>query len=410
MAKRLCVTMEGKKNRLVAEASRGHDECIEILMKKKKPAERYLSRALMAAVRADEIKGVKALTKWKADVNASHGDVKHKTTPVIHAIEEGYHDVLKALLDAGADVNNALPNGMVALRKAVEKGCHESVKLILEYGADVNQTFTNGYTPLETAVDRRCCETVKTLLDGGAHVNRTFLNGRTLLKTVVGRGHPELVKILLDSGAHVKEDDRWTMLSSARNRLDVLNVLLDGGLNVNTRRPRYEDTGQPDDESTLLMLVTEESNIECIRLLMKKNCEINRRDSEGFNALTKYITYVNTIKKKIVMLLFAAGEQIVKVPREKPVKTPEYLENIDDDTDLKAMCRKTIRKHLMNINLHGNLFDRTARLGLPTLLCDFLVYDELLEDKNTSETAMTIDTYRFKPRESTEILDMPIFF
>ena len=64
----------------------------------------------------------------------------------------------------------------------------------------------------------------------------------------------------------------------------------------------------------------------------------------------------------------------------------------------------------MNINPRGNLFDRIARLGLPTLLCDFLVYDELLEDKNTGETAMTIDTYRFEPKESTEILDMPIFF
>ena len=288
MAKGLCATFDGeeyRKYRLVEEAREGHIKCIKTLMKKKKPAKRYLSRALLAAVRARKIEGVRALMS-EADVNLPYDG----TIPVNDAIDGGNQEILKKLVvDAGADVNNAFPDGMTPLRKAVEKGCHESVKLILEYGADENQTFTNGYTPLETAVDRRCCDTVKTLLDGGADVNQTFLKGRTLLKTVVGRGHPELAKILLDSEAHVEEDDRWTMLSSARKRLDVLNVLLDGGLNVNTRRPRYEDTGQPDDESTLLMLVTQESNVECIRLLVKKNCEINRRDSEGFNALTKYI-------------------------------------------------------------------------------------------------------------------------
>ena len=144
MVRRLCVTLAGKKDRLVAEASRGHDKCIEILMKKKKPAKKYLSRALMAAVRADEVKGVKALKKWNADVNAPLSG----TTPVIHAVEEGFDEVLKALLDAGADVKKAAEYGMTPFRIAVEKGCHESVKLLLEKGANVNHTFTNGDTPL----------------------------------------------------------------------------------------------------------------------------------------------------------------------------------------------------------------------------------------------------------------------
>ena len=190
-----------------------------------------------------------------------------------------------------------------------------------------------------------------------------------------------------------EEEDRWAVLSSARKRPDLLNALLDGGLDVNTRHPG--------DESTLLRLVTQESNIECIRLFLKKNCEINRRDSEGFNALTKYIKYTKPIKKEIVMLLFAAGEQIVKIPRKRSVKTPECLENIDRDINLRAMCRKKIRKHLMDINPHGNLFDRIARLVFPfrseckskskresetLLLREFLLYKVSLENKHNSKT------------------------
>ena len=103
---------------------------------------------------------------------------------------------------------------------------------------------------------RGCSFTVADL--GGAGGGRT---GYTPLQTAVDGGYPELDKTLA-------EEDRWDVLSSIRNRLDVLNAMPDGGLDINTRRSG--------DKSTPLMVATQESNIEGIRFLLKKNCEINR--------------------------------------------------------------------------------------------------------------------------------------
>ena len=45
------------------------------------------------------------------------------------------------------------------------------------------------------------------------------------------------------------------------------------------------------------------------------------------------------------------------------------------------MCREAIRKHLIDVRPHINLFERVPWLGLPQLLQSYLLYDlELKED------------------------------
>ena len=376
MGERLCDTMRGKPNRLVEEATKGHDKCIEILMKRRKHDKKYLSKALMAAVRRREIKSVETLARLGADVNAPHDGA----TPMEEAVNEGYYNVCKELVKAGASVNQTFNSGETPLKRAVGKGYHRTVKVLLESGADVSQTFTNGTTLLRLAVDK---------------------------------GYRETLKVLLESRIDLKRENGWYLLSSTRRRLGVLNVLLDGGLDVNTR----SHLG-----STLLMVVVEETNTPCIRFLLKRNCEINRMDPDGFNALMNHIGCATKVRRRIVMLLFAAGEQIVpgawKMSSKRDIKIPRCVEKCNLDNDLKAACRETIRKHLMNINPHGNLFDRTARLGLPSLLRDFLLYHVSLENREHSGIVMAINKTRTtkpvrkktqKTTKPVEILDMPIW-
>ena len=44
------------------------------------------------------------------------------------------------------------------------------------------------------------------------------------------------------------------------------------------------------------------------------------------------------------------------------------------------MCRQSIRKHLIKLNPHLHLFDRLNKLGLPSLLNDYLLYGFSLDD------------------------------
>ena len=49
------------------------------------------------------------------------------------------------------------------------------------------------------------------------------------------------------------------------------------------------------------------------------------------------------------------------------------------DFSLKRLCRKAIRKHLLQVDKHTNLFTRVTQLELPGHLPEYLVYDMSLE-------------------------------
>ena len=59
---------------------------------------------------------------------------------------------MRALLDAGQDVNEKMKGGATALCKAAYKNRSDAVALLLEYEADTNSQCTNGDTALHYAM------------------------------------------------------------------------------------------------------------------------------------------------------------------------------------------------------------------------------------------------------------------
>ena len=82
------------------------------------------------------------------------------------------------------------------------------------------------------------------------------------------------------------------------------------------------------------------------------------------------------------MLLYAAGEIIAISPY---VQLPNFLQKEKKRMGLKHLCRQMIRNHLLELDPHAHLFGRVPRLGLPSLVTDYLLYHMTLEPSEDDE-------------------------
>ena len=98
------------------------------------------------------------------------------STPLLFAARSGDVESARLLLQAGAIVNDALPNGMTALIEAAHSGQESVGMLLLDKGAEPNAREV-GYTALHAAVLRGGLDLVKALLAHGADPNLRMTKG-----------------------------------------------------------------------------------------------------------------------------------------------------------------------------------------------------------------------------------------
>ena len=132
-------------------------------------------------------------------------------------------EVVKLLVEHGANVNARCPNGDSLLLEALATGQEWIAKLLLEHGADINAKDEHGRTPLIAIADGASWNYVRAghrskqdivqqarfLLDNGADIYAQDKKGRTALMAAVERDRDsELVTLLLDRGADMDIRDK----------------------------------------------------------------------------------------------------------------------------------------------------------------------------------------------------------
>ncbi|RDW85731.1 hypothetical protein BP5796_04056 [Coleophoma crateriformis] len=200
--------------------------------------------------------------------------------PLHLASEDGHINIVKLLVEKGADINAADMNGRTLLYRASENGHIDVVKLLLEKGADVNATDKNGWTPLCTASQHRHIDVVKLLLEMGADVNAADENGRTPLYWVSFRGHVNIIKLLLEKEADINTADKrgFTPLhrASQDGKADVVKLLLEKEADVSVAdKSRW----------TPLHRASENGQIDIVKLLLNKGADVNAADENGTTPL-----------------------------------------------------------------------------------------------------------------------------
>ena len=178
---------------------------------------------LMSCARSGEATGVRALLGRGASVNARES--AHNQTALMWAAAQAHPQVVQALIARGADVrarsreytqtvtsevtqragreelNYTVPRGgMTALLFAARSGDAESVRLLIAAGADVNEALPDGASALVVAAHSGHREAAMALLEKGANPNANAV-GYTALHAAVLRSDVELVKSLLARGA-----------------------------------------------------------------------------------------------------------------------------------------------------------------------------------------------------------------
>jgi len=135
-------------------------------------------------------------------------------------------------------------DGRTMLHAAAAADREDILKLLLEAGADINtgdypdtaKFYTRLMTPLHRAVCSNSKSCVEVLLAAGADLHAKNGIGETPLQIAAGRGYTEIAELLLTYGANVDETDNEgrTALHKAHNR-DTAELLIAGGANVNAK-------------------------------------------------------------------------------------------------------------------------------------------------------------------------------
>lgn len=182
---------------------------------------------------------VKFLLKNGAKVNAQNA---FSNTPLHSACIEGLTDCAEALLEAGANIqqpSGTMSNGASPLHFAAEYSHSNLVKMLLDKGADANALDSNGKTPLQLAMN-----SVVSL--GELHQQRTvevlcnFLGDTVPAEVVSGKesdSRPDVEDISISNEnieRNAKEEDDKSSLSKDSTTRATPDIHTEGAREVDT--------------------------------------------------------------------------------------------------------------------------------------------------------------------------------
>jgi ankyrin repeat protein len=288
-------------------------------------AEKASNQLLAAVTSKDRGKKIKLIRRLLnvPGINIDIKDDKSDATPLIFATATRQIDIVKMLLEKGANMEPVNLNVGTVLNFAILKSDKELVKLFLQFGANVNKPTNDGTTPLMVSLKSKDIDITKMLIENGADINVTS-SGYTILNFSIIEGRLDIIDLLLKYDIDINKTNPLTTAiltltkynpktlavaemfntviekSNSINNLQafyltiIKKLLSHPNININNETtPGLRALSLP---ATPLILAIIFNEIDVVRLFLEHRkgdelhqVDINKKDSIGFTPLMRAV-------------------------------------------------------------------------------------------------------------------------
>ena len=281
--------------------------------------------ALQIAIGANSRELVQLILDHKdTDINLTD---QSKNSPLLTAASWGLEDIVKLLIERGADTTIEDELGGTAMLRASDEGNTAVVQMMLKYSVDFRNIDKLGRTILHGACANGHSDIARLLVDAGHDINPCGDRGETPLHDAGREGYVTLTETLLELGADplIKDHSGRTprLVAAQKGNKDVAQLLAE------REHQLGHDDGEIDESSLPAWSVVELNRSDLLEALISRNGDLNESDPDTSDTALHIATASNNITVLEQLLEAGANPDLINRFGKTPLKLAALNGNIE---------------------------------------------------------------------------------